>query len=267
MDLLTEIVRERLPEPAASRQVLQTLDRKDATSTEVAEAAQCDPLLASRLLRAVNSSYYGLRTEVTSLGRAITLLGFNAVRQLVFSQGMRTSANRFGVAHEFTERIAIHSGMVGATLQILAQGRAVDPHEVGTLGVLHDMGRILLQDRMFLDLAKQYQKQIPPEIFQALLGMLAARNWGLPEKICMPILYSSFPGRCNTDSVPVEWRMHAGLVAAANLFCSVYGFPDGSKPRRLSAAWLGRMQLAETPAVWIPHKGIQELEQSREAFS
>src|SRR3546814_17745491 len=68
--------------PSVPLRILWLADDPRSSSSDLAKAVELDPALTARLLRMSNSAYYSLRTPVTNVSRAITVLGFSTVRSM-----------------------------------------------------------------------------------------------------------------------------------------------------------------------------------------
>src|SRR5437870_6143175 len=71
--------------PALTLRVLERANRPDCSIAEIGKLVGHDPAMCGRMLKLVNSSLYGLQRPVTSIERALNLLGLNHVRSLVLS--------------------------------------------------------------------------------------------------------------------------------------------------------------------------------------
>ena len=63
----------------------QVLDDSDSCMADVAEVVGSDPAMTARLLRMVNSAYFGLATDIDTVNRAVSLLGTQEVHDLVLA--------------------------------------------------------------------------------------------------------------------------------------------------------------------------------------
>src|SRR5687768_10445097 len=80
--------------PAAALRVLQLTRDNDLSLDELAGTIASDPALSSRILRAVNSTFYGLPQKVASVQQAVALLGIQAVRTLVLGFSLAGSMKK-----------------------------------------------------------------------------------------------------------------------------------------------------------------------------
>jgi HD-like signal output (HDOD) protein len=127
--------------------VLEICNNPQTSPADLNRVISLDPVLVGRVLKLVNSAYYGLDQQVTSLVRAIIMLGTNTVKNLALSSAVM---GNFG-SEEFqglnAEAYWRHSLCVGVAAKLLARKRGIDPRlheEYFTAGLLHDIGKIPL---------------------------------------------------------------------------------------------------------------------------
>ena len=80
--------------PGACHRVMQLADDQRASAREMAEVIDLEPGLCARLLRLVNSPYYGLPCQIESVAHAVQIIGTNALRNLALATGAVTSGTR-----------------------------------------------------------------------------------------------------------------------------------------------------------------------------
>jgi putative nucleotidyltransferase with HDIG domain len=141
---------EKLPSaPEIARRTLATVNRDNASLTDLTTLIARDQALAARLLRLANGAFFAVRGKVTSIAQAVTLLGFERVRDLVLSLSVwgaleGTSA----AARRFRKRLWVHSSMVAAAARMLAERTNHDEASAFTAGLLHDVGKLVLGLRL-----------------------------------------------------------------------------------------------------------------------
>jgi putative nucleotidyltransferase with HDIG domain len=134
--------------PVSVAKVLRVCDNPQTSPADLNRVISLDPVLVGRVLKLINSAYYGLG-QVTSLVRAIIILGINTVTNLALSTAVMKSLpgpGRDGGGLEM-EGFWRHSLCVGTAAKQLARDRGVDPRlleEYFTAGLLHDLGKIPL---------------------------------------------------------------------------------------------------------------------------
>ncbi len=161
-----------------------------------------DPTLVLRLLRLVNSSYYGLRQKINSISRAVVFVGMKNLRNMVITEALKGIVGR-GSKKETVSRngLWLHSATVGICGQMISERLFEKKGEDAFLcGILHDIGMII-EDQVAKDLFEQtcmaYDPESKPiteyerEIIgtdHCELGALLAKTWKLPTAVQKGIL-------------------------------------------------------------------------------
>ena len=141
--------------PTTVAKILEVCNNPKTSPIDLDRVIQLDPVLMGRVLKLINSAYYGLGSQVTSLVRAIIMLGVNTVKNLALSTAVldRVSSKKDFRALNM-EGFWRHSLAVGVTAKFLAKRRGVDPKSVEeyfAAGLLHDIGKIPLNDALAED--------------------------------------------------------------------------------------------------------------------
>ena len=131
--------------PEVSIKINHLLSQGDYTSNSLAEVISHDSDIAARLLRLVNSSFYGMPSKIDTIQRAVTVAGANEVRNLV----MATTAIRTftGIPSELVDmtlfwRHAVTTGVLAQSLS--AHCDTLHTDRLFVAGMLHDLGRLVL---------------------------------------------------------------------------------------------------------------------------
>jgi len=127
----------------------QQLRQGDSNARQLAKLIDGSPALAARVLRMANSAFYAPAEPVTTLSRAVALLGDTVLRQLVLTSLIvsRRAGNRSPREALAAARLtgdAVRSAVVGKTLAQMS--RSVDPDTAFAAGLLHDLGHVYLLD-------------------------------------------------------------------------------------------------------------------------
>ncbi len=138
--------------PTTVGKVLEVCNNPKTSPIDLDRVIQLDPVLMGRVLKLINSAYYGLGTQVTSLVRAIIMLGVNTVKNLALSSAVldRVSSKKDFRALNM-EGFWRHSLCVGVTAKLLARRRGIDAkmvEEYFAAGLLHDIGKIPLNNAL-----------------------------------------------------------------------------------------------------------------------
>lgn len=193
-DLFT---RARMPSsPALAARILELAEKPDSTVDQFADLIQIDPALAARLLKMTNSAAFGQRQEVTSIQRAVSLLGINRVRTVSLGFQLVGHLDRLGGCPFDMERFWQHSllrACLGREFAELVVPACAD--EAFLIGLMQDCGMVLLVQLLGKSYADLCQNEaLSPRSFHAAenrrfpynhaqaAGALA-REWNLPELI------------------------------------------------------------------------------------
>jgi len=179
------------------------LNDPTVTISELAYAIAVDPTMATRFLRGANSAYYALTTPVVQLDRAIQLIGFEAVRDIVDDTSilrlflLRHPSN--ATMNGLLEGLWRHSVATATAARILGQRIGINDHWSFAAGLLHDIGKaalVLLRGEEYDEAIRLARRERLPillaerQIFafdHAQLGRKICEGWGQPEAIAMAV--------------------------------------------------------------------------------
>lgn len=231
-----------------------------------------DPALTSRILRAANSSYYGLANNVATVPRAVMVLGLSTVRMLALGFTLvQTMCHAQGPSFDYGEfwRRNLTTG-VGARI-IARRTRSADPEEAFVGGLLHGVGVLAIQgtipreyapvvaasrgDRALLRQLEQAQW----ETDHAEIGGALAETWALPPSLVAIVTHYIDPALAAT-----EYRELTRCVAFARHAAEACGNGPGEAYREYldrALQWYGIDEpAADALFVEIQHEAAQARE-------
>jgi len=139
---------EQLPTlPAIAIKVLEVTASEDSSAVDVVRLLESDQSLASRILQVLRRADLGVRGEVSGIERAVSLLGFEAVRGAVLSISVfQTFPSRNEGSQFSREEFWKHSVAVACCAELLALTLrdTIDAHDAFICGLLHDLGKVAL---------------------------------------------------------------------------------------------------------------------------
>lgn len=179
--------------------VMEICNNPAASPNDLNRVISYDPVLTGQILRLINSAYYGLPNRITSLTRAIIMLGLNTVKNLVLATSVLGSfKSRSQVPQLPMDDFWAHSLGVGVTAKMIAKREKIPAQEHEAFfvaGLLHDLGKLPLMV-CFPDLYSQTiddadSGQLPLFKIEKTnigfdhceVGMLIAAKWKLKSKI------------------------------------------------------------------------------------
>lgn len=117
----------------------------DTTMKDFEDVIKMDPTLVARLLRLVNSAFYGLSQPVTSIGRAVAFLGMRNLRSIAVTDALQNIFKERSSAGIFSrKRLWMHCAVVSTCSKILAERIfGINGDDAYLCGILHDFGKII----------------------------------------------------------------------------------------------------------------------------
>ena len=142
-DILSKL--NKLPSlPGATLDLVRSFNDEDINVAALAKKIGRDPLLTVRVLKVVNSPFYGLDGEVSSLPEAVMVLGFSNVRSLALAASLTGAFPMPPHGSSEARHLWMHSFCCAICAQLLAPRVQVDAETAFTAGLLHDIGRIAM---------------------------------------------------------------------------------------------------------------------------
>lgn len=131
--------------PTIFYQINEAVEDPECSFVEIGEIISGDPSLSARLLRVVNSSFFGFPNKIETITHAVTIVGMAQLRDLALAT---TVINQFkGIPKNLInmEKFWLHSVATGLTAKVIAiYRRESNADRFYLMGMLHDLGRLLL---------------------------------------------------------------------------------------------------------------------------
>ncbi len=128
--------------PAAALRIRQVADSPHSSLLDLEEAVSSDPTLSAQILKVANSPFFGLRREVSTVQRALFVLGFRATRDMALTLAMLSLGRKEDAVKGEVSR---HCQRVGVAAQCIAStADDLDARELFLTGMLHDLGKLIL---------------------------------------------------------------------------------------------------------------------------
>jgi len=212
--------------------VLEICNNPDTSPNELNMVISLDPVLTGKVLTLINSAYYAFPKNVSSLTKAIIMLGINTVKNLALSTAILES---IGGKNSFQalsmDEFWLHSICTGVTCKILASSIGVpfaQREGYFLAGLLHDLGKIPLNNLFpneynnALEIAKSKKIQL----YQVenlilgsnhcLIGRMIAKKWKLNEILAEAMYLHHSPEKANEEN-----RQVTSIVAIANIYANM----------------------------------------------
>lgn len=210
--------------PVVAVHVLELTSDPNVKMDELARTIQADQALAAKILRTVNSSFYGLRKRCTSIDKALVLLGLGPVKSLVLGFSLVTAIGQDGDdGFDFVDywRRALDTAVSAKLVADASRFPCAD--EAFLAGLFQDIGMVA----MYRTLGAKYSSVLATveshagltraeikafETQHAEIGAVLAESWRLPAELVAPVKFHERPTAC-----PTEYSKTARCVALGNL--------------------------------------------------
>lgn len=200
------------------------LDDPDSNLSDVTEILETDPALTVKLLRMVNSAYFGLESDIDTVSRAISLLGTQEVHDLVLAtsvaQCFEGISNEVMDMQKFWRRsvtCAITARELGALCNVLESERLF------VIGLLRDIGHLFIYQSAPHEAQQSINRSLEHNIpvykmerrllgfDHAKIGANLMRQWQLPQSLWEPTEYQFEPEKS------AQYKVFTNLIHVAAL--------------------------------------------------
>lgn len=215
--------------PEVTAKIIHLVEDPDSTARDMHDVIKTDPALSARVLKVVNSAFYGLPGQIGSVDRAIVLLGLSAVKNIAIAasiarlfKGRRISAE-FSASDLWRHSVAV---AVGAHSLAKISPNEVMLDEIFVAGMIHDIGTMVERQAYpdeFADVIQscmsgrgsllECERQIIGADHQAF-GVGLTTKWKFPRHLRAAVGFHH-----NPESLSVELRNLAVLIQVGDIIC------------------------------------------------
>jgi putative nucleotidyltransferase with HDIG domain len=176
--------------PAISHKIIGIARDPDASASRMAAIIENDPAITSKVLKIVNSAFYGFHRKIESVEHAIVILGNNEVINLSISLALHKFI--MNISSSKIKSLWMHCLLTGHLSYWLGTFfKSKEADLTYTIGLLHDIGKIALIQQegysgdvdKYSDIDTLAQEESEYGLSHAELGAYIADRWQLPEEI------------------------------------------------------------------------------------
>jgi len=236
MERILAKVDEIPPLPAVVIKAIKTIDDPKSSSSDVAKIISQDEGLTAKVLKLANSAYYGFPRSITTLSEAITVLGYNTVKSLIYAAAAHghMSGELKGYALDRGELWRHSLGVAIVSREIAKKVKHRDIEQAFVAGLLHDIGKIVLNQFVrfgFTLIVKKVEVERVPfnQAEREILGFdhtdiggRIAEKWNLPPELVDAIYHHHSP-----EESKVSPKL-TSIVHVANSLCLMLGWGIGA---------------------------------------
>jgi putative nucleotidyltransferase with HDIG domain len=229
---------EKMPAfPRSVQQIVQLTSDINSSAKDIVRVIECDPIMTVKILKAINSSFYGLPQKVASVQRAVVHIGLNTIKNIALGVAAMGMLNPNNKANFNTSDFLLHSLTTAAISKLLAERIRLSSVECGdcfVAGLLHDFGKVVfaefIPDEFKLALEKSKEQQLPLHqtelefigMNHSQAGKMLAEKWELSGSLIDAINHHHEPD--------YNQNVLRDCVFAANQISKHLQFGDGGNP-------------------------------------
>jgi putative nucleotidyltransferase with HDIG domain len=188
--------------PKSVQKILELTRDVNCTPKDLVQVIDKDPVIMVKILKVVNSAYYSLPKQITSINHAVVYLGFNTIKNLalsIASIGMLPKNNAAGFD---VQQYLLHSLATAGIAKLLAgKHGGADPMDCYIAGLLHDFGKVVfaqfMPDGFKAALALSANEGVSLHLAlrqtigvdHALVGAMLVEKWRFPASLIETIRY------------------------------------------------------------------------------
>jgi len=263
--------------PSVCVKINELIERNNYTAAEIGALISKDTNLTGRLLHVANSAFYGFPAKISTVSRAVTIIGSRELRDLVLATSAVEAFNKIPIDMANMNSFWMHSLDCAIIARILAsRAKVLHSERLFVCGMLHDVGHLVMYLKLperardaMVHAAKTHQaiEDAEREIVgfdHAQLGGALLRAWQLPESLAEPVLYHHDPFAAPNFQLEATIIFLANTLAKASRIGGTLSHTSESDQRAWTALNLtpeqapeilqeAKQQFAEALSVFLPH--------------
>ncbi|MCK9396908.1 MAG: HDOD domain-containing protein [Methylobacter sp.] len=266
--------------PSAALKLLKLTNDDDARIENLSQIIETEPVLAAKILKQVNSAAYALPNTITSIKRAVTMLGFSSVRQLALNQLFYNKLIQQDSTPTFDLLFFWQHCLYVASLskRIAVALKYPDPDLVYTGGLLHDIGKIVLEtygrvtySDFIRSMDKNGRSTIEKEhrffgITHTEMGHVFCLEWQLPTSIMAIVAgHHNQPTEASPHS---RFKTEIAIVSFANYVAWIQGIGSATHDNHptLQSAVLETIDVGQLNLETLLQQVDQDMQSTQEFY-
>ena len=227
---------DRMPAfPKSVQRILELTRDVNCSPKDLVQVIDKDPVVTVKILKVVNSAYYSLPKQITSISHAVVYMGFNSVKNLALSIAAIGMLPKVSVAGFDVQRYLLHSlSTAGIARQLASRVDGADPTDCFIAGLLHDFGKVVfaqfmpVEFRQALEMCQRDQSSLHLALREsigvdhAVVGAMLVEKWRFAAPLVETIGHQYGPDVTDTAMV--------ACVFAANQISKKLEFGFGGNP-------------------------------------
>lgn len=252
-ELVTGVVR-LVSLPEVCLRVTEMLEDPNTTAADLGRVISRDTSLTARLLKIVNSSYYGFTSRIETVTRAVTIIGLRELRGLVLAASAIEAFSKIPIDLLNMAYFWRHSVYCGVIAQLLAKRcNVLHGERLFVAGLLHDIGKLIIchkltdQAEQIIQICKETGRcdfEVEKEILgfdHAEVGNELLKEWRMPDSLRDSVAFHHNPelaedsildvcmihiANCLTGLAEQEIEQHGGIQVVSDYAWKISGLDE-----------------------------------------
>lgn len=235
---------ENLPTlPIIVNQIQKLIGSQRSSMAQIAAVIAKDQAISARVIRLINSAYYGLSSKVSSIQQAIVLLGLNTVKNLVVGVSVvKAFEDRGGASLFDREKFWVHTFATALGAKLMAkQLKREEPEDYFLAGLLHDLGILVLDQFVHEEFVGVLKYVVSNEmdyndaekvrlgLTHGEVGEVLGNQWKMPPMLAHSIRHHHEPVFADPQIAPSA--DHIAVVHLADVASNMHGMHMGYRNR------------------------------------
>jgi len=230
-DSITESMGELPPSPIVATKLLELLRKQDLKIKELANAVSLDPVISARLMKMANSVFYQQMKQISTVDRAIIVVGENVLKKLALEYSLRSTSKTYGLLERKLWENSI--GCAVACRMLAERLTDLDKDEAYLAGLQHHIGKVVMVNRdkdlykevlQIVEDGKGDLRDVERGLFaysHEVVGAALLDHWNYPKTIVAVTLHHhGFEGLREENP---EIFTFCAIISLASDFCRRFG--------------------------------------------
>ena len=219
--------------PAIVAKVMAVTANPESSANDLMQVILTDQTMCSTILKVANSAFFGIPRGVSTMERAVVVLGHEEIRNIVIGKAIFSSFPKLSKENKNTVSLFWeHAFTCGLAAKIMGDHLHLPPSELFIAGLIHDIGKLVMlmafpDDYPILqelsnpcNLDNSAEERSKFSIAHDKVGLQLAEKWLLPTKLCMAIGFHHSPQHAPS------FKQYPLIVQIADILSLIYCHSD-----------------------------------------
>lgn len=244
--------------PATVSRVMDVVADPESGGEDLVNAILPDQAMCAAILKIANSAFFGIPREVATMDKAVNVLGFNEVHNIVLGKAVFNSfQNMPASSKKIADTFWQHSFHCGLAAKLIAEDLRCPPSELFIAGLIHDIGKLALfltraEDYLTLKSGESIETAFNCHLDEKLqfgidhceTGTLLLTRWMFPEQLIATVGYHHQPDESS------DHTLHTMIIQISDLLSIILDHTEVC-PKELYPQFT--TLIPNGPALWERH--------------